>query len=276
MAQDNITFEGTVQETMLGPLWARAKYSRLYPELLDDQKAIEIIENINYDFSKIQEYLGAWRGLGLLVRARNFDIAVNEYIENHPFAIIINIGAGLDTTFFRVDNDKITWYDLDLPSAIEYRRKILPESERNRYIAKSAIDYSWFKDIEYEPEKGIFFIAGGFVYYFKEDEISSLIIEMAKEFPGAEMIFDATSKLANKVINRRAKKAGENEVRVHFGIGDPTKLFPKWSSRIKVHDWYTIWSRTKINPDWNEKVIAAIKKSERVKAAKIVRLKFIQ
>ena len=39
MAQDSIPFEGTIQETMLGPLWARAKYNQLYPELLDDQKS---------------------------------------------------------------------------------------------------------------------------------------------------------------------------------------------------------------------------------------------
>ncbi|NVM37388.1 MAG: hypothetical protein HWN81_17465, partial [Candidatus Lokiarchaeota archaeon] len=76
MSQDSIPFEGTVQETMLGPLWARAKYSQISPELLDDQKAIEIIKNIDYDFSKIQEYLGEWRGLGLLVRAKSFDEAL--------------------------------------------------------------------------------------------------------------------------------------------------------------------------------------------------------
>jgi len=276
MAQNNINFEGTVQETMLGPLWARAKYSKLYPELLDDQKAIEIMENINYDFSKIQEYLREWRGLGLLVRAKSFAEALLQYIEKYPNATVVNMGAGLDTTFYSIDNGKIKWYDLDLPSAIEYRKRLLPESERNIYIPKSALDYSWFKDIEYEPKKGTFFIAGGFVYYFKENEISSLIIEMAKEFPGAEMIFDATSKLANKVVNKRAKKVSENEVRVHFGVGDPTKVFPKWSPKIKVHDWHTIWARTMINPNWNEKTIAAIKISERVKAAKIVRLNFVE
>lgn len=276
MSQDDIPFKGTIQETMLGPLWARAKYSQIYPELLDDQKAIEIINNIEYDFSKIQEYLGEWRGLGLLARARNFDEALLQYIEVHPDATVVNIGAGLDTTFYRVDNGTIKWFDLDLPDAIEYRKTLLPESERNKCIPKSALDYSWFKNIEFEPKRGTFFIAGGFIYYFKENEISSLIIEMAEEFPGAEMIFDATSKLANKVINKRAQKSGESELRFYFGVGNPTKIFPKWSSKIKVHDWYTIWARRKINPNWNEKIIAAIKRSERIKAVKIVRLKFIK
>jgi len=269
-------FDEKVEETMLGPLWARAKYSQLYPELLNDLKAIDIIKNVDYDFSNIEDYLGEWRGLGLMARAKNFDIAVKRFIENHPSATIVNIGAGLDTTFYRIDNGTIKWYDLDLPSAISFRKTLLSESERNKFISKSAIDYSWFDEIEYDLNNGIFFIAGGFVYYFKEDEISSLIIKMAKRFPRAEMIFDATSKLANKVVNLRAKKAGEKELRFHFGVGNPTKIFPKWSPKIQVYDWYTIWARIELNPNWKDQSISAIKKSERIKAAKIVHLKFLK
>jgi len=272
---NDMNFDEKVEETMLGPLWARAKYCQLYPELLNDLKAIDIIKNVDYDFSNIEDYLGEWRGLGLMVRAMNFDIAVREFIEKHPSATFVNIGAGLDTTFYRVDNGTIKWYDLDLPSAISFRKTLLSESERNKFISKSALDYSWFDEIEYDLNNGIFFIAGGFVYYFKEDEISSLIIEMAKRFPRAEMIFDALSKLAIKVANLRAKKAGEKELRFHFGVGNPTKIFPKWSPKVQVYDWYTIWARTKINPNWDKKAIATIKKSERVKAAKIVHLKFL-
>ena len=162
-----------------------------------------------------------------MVRAKNFDKAVKKFIDDHPSATIVNIGAGLDTTFYRVDNGTTKWYELDLPSAISFRKRFLSESERNKFISKSAIDYSWFDEIEYDLNNGIFFIAGGFVYYFKEDEISSLIIKMAKRFPRAEMIFDATSKLANKVVNLRAKKAGEEGLRFHFGVCNPTKIFPK-------------------------------------------------
>ena len=42
--------KGTVQETMLGPVWARAKFSQKYPELLNDPKAVDIIEHIDHDF----------------------------------------------------------------------------------------------------------------------------------------------------------------------------------------------------------------------------------
>ena len=38
-------FDEKVAETMLGPIWARAKYSQLHPNLLNDLKAVEIIKH---------------------------------------------------------------------------------------------------------------------------------------------------------------------------------------------------------------------------------------
>jgi O-methyltransferase involved in polyketide biosynthesis len=274
MAQNNILLQGTVQETMLGPLWARAKYSPLYPDILDDKKSSEIIKKISYDFTKIQEYLGEWRGIGLLVRARNFDNAVIKYIEKYPEATIVNVGAGLDTTFYRVDNGSIKWYDLDLPDAIEFRRKYIPESTRCSYISRSALDYSWFDDVEFTPEKGIFIIAGGFIYYFQESEISALFNALANKFPGGELIFDCVSNLAIKVAHKRAKKAGAETPFWHIGVGDPIKTLAKWSDKLKVIDWYTMYARTKLNPKWNKKTLKMVKMAERFKTAKIVHVKF--
>ena len=107
MSNNDIPILGGVQETMLGPLWARATYGEIYPDILNDPKAAQIIKEIKYDFSKIQEYLDEWRALGLLVRAKSFDKALINYIANHPDATVVNIGAGLDTTFYRTDNGTI-------------------------------------------------------------------------------------------------------------------------------------------------------------------------
>ncbi len=276
MSENDLPILGDVQETMLGPLWARAKYSQLYPDILDDKKSSEIIKEIDYDFSKIREYLGEWRGIGLLVRARNFDDAVLKYIEKFPEATIINVGAGLDTTFYRVDNGSIKWYDLDLPDAIEFRRKYIPESTRCSYISKSALDYSWFEDVEFAPDKGIFIIAGGFIYYFQESEISVFFDALAKKFPSGELIFDCVSNLAIKVAHKRAKKAGAKTPFWHIGIGDPIKALAKWSDKLKVVDWYTMYARIELNPKWNKKTLKMVKMAERFKTAKIVHVKFMK
>ncbi len=275
MTEKRIFSDDRIQETMLGPLWARAKYSKQYPELLDDPKAREIVEKLDYDFSEIKNYLGEWRGLGLLARASNFDITVKSFMQEHPEATLVNIGAGLDTTFSRVDNGCIRCYNLDLPEAARFRKTLIQDTERNKTIAKSVFNTDWINEILYTESKGIFFMAGGFIYYFTQEQIRTLFVSLAEQFPNREIVFDATSKLANKIINRRAKRVGEKEVRLHFGVGNPEKKFSTWSPKIQIKDSYTMWSRTEINPNWHKKTIKAIKVSERFKAAKIIHLSFL-
>ncbi len=59
---ENINLE-TVQETMLISLWGRAKFSRLYPELLDDPEAVKIIEKVDYDFSRVEQGFDEYGGI---------------------------------------------------------------------------------------------------------------------------------------------------------------------------------------------------------------------
>jgi len=118
-----------LEETLLIPLWAREKISTEYNSFLNDTKAIELVERIDYDFSKIDKAL---RFEGILLnaaRAKQFEDKPRAHIGDHPHASVINLGAGLDTTFYRVDNGLIHCYDLDLPNVIKLRRRLLPESD---------------------------------------------------------------------------------------------------------------------------------------------------
>ncbi|NFR58916.1 class I SAM-dependent methyltransferase [Clostridium botulinum] len=69
-------------------------------------------------------------------------------MSKYPNSAIVNLGAGLDTTFFRVDNGNLNWYNIDLPDVIELRKKLLPESNREKCITKFFLDVSWFNDIK--------------------------------------------------------------------------------------------------------------------------------
>ena len=73
---------------------------------------------------------------------------------------MIDLGAGLDTAFYRVDNGLIYWYDLDLPSVIQLRSELLPvpEPDRVTYITKSLFDPAWFTEVK-NTENGVFMIA---------------------------------------------------------------------------------------------------------------------
>ncbi len=53
---------------------------------------------------------------------------------------MVNVGAGLDTSFSRVDNGNILWYNLDFPNSIAFPKRFIPDCQRNISIAKSLLD----------------------------------------------------------------------------------------------------------------------------------------
>ena len=52
---------GGVEETLLVPLWGRAKFSRENPSILNDTKATELVEGLDYDFARLDKSLGVLR-----------------------------------------------------------------------------------------------------------------------------------------------------------------------------------------------------------------------
>ena len=52
---------------------------------------------------------------------------MKEIISKNPDTVVINMGAGFDNRFERVDNGQIRWFDLDLPDSIAVRKKAFPE-----------------------------------------------------------------------------------------------------------------------------------------------------
>ena len=127
MHQDKVKIKlSGVSQTLLNPLWNRAKISKDYSSLFYDAKAVELIEKIDYDFSTNDKVIPGYLLLLFVARAKQFDDKIRAYIREHPRASVVNIGAGLDTTFYRVDNGTIHWYDLDLPAVIDIRKQLLP------------------------------------------------------------------------------------------------------------------------------------------------------
>ena len=76
------------------------------------------------------------------------DRQLKEIIKKHPDTVVVNVGAGFDDRFSRMDNGRILWFDLDLPDAIAARRKAFPERDRVTMIAGSALEKDWCEQVK--------------------------------------------------------------------------------------------------------------------------------
>jgi len=122
MAEEKIKIDlSGVPQTLLLPLLGRAQFSKKSYSPIQDDKAIELVNSLDFDFAKLLKTIGHFTGAWWIARAWHFDQAAKAYLNLYPNATIVNLGAGLDTTFYRIDNKKLTWVDIDLPEVISLR-----------------------------------------------------------------------------------------------------------------------------------------------------------
>lgn len=58
----------------------------------------------------------------IAIRARKYDSIINDYISKNSDCIVLNLGCGFDTRYWRIDNQKCEYIELDLPEIVEIRK----------------------------------------------------------------------------------------------------------------------------------------------------------
>jgi O-methyltransferase involved in polyketide biosynthesis len=278
---ENITQNdlGGVNRTLLLPLWARARESQQQNAILIDHQAKQIVDNLSQRetykniFDEMDKDFDQYYQVSQLIRAKCLDDEIKEFLELHPSGTIVNLGAGLDTTFSRNDNGVLHWYDLDLPDVIALRKNFIPETERNTFIPRSVLDPSWLEEIE-TVDQGLMFVACGVLFFLKEFQVRQLFIDLVDAFPGSEAAFDTMTKLIMTIGNRSVLKRGGLDKRavMQWSVKSARSM-ASWDKRIAVIKEYPMFSRTHFDQAWDRSVINRMRMMNWMRGINIFRLR---
>lgn len=229
--------KNTVQETLVIPLYGRKVCTEIYPDLYRDDTAQKLIEQIDYDFSLLEEQAKKtmYRFGFLEVAMRQNDLAyeIKDYLKAHPNAAVVNLGCGLDDTGRKCDNGECKIYNLDFESVIAVRNELLPAGEREENIACDLNDTSWFDKID--SSGGVVFFASGVFYYFLKEQVRALVCKMAERFHSGRIVFDGANKTAVKMIAKTwLKTAKIKDVSAYFAVSKAKEELSSWSDKITV------------------------------------------
>jgi O-methyltransferase involved in polyketide biosynthesis len=229
---------GDIQKTLFMPVWARAIETKKKEPILVDKTALEIIDSVDFDFSHMSKNIPEISQIAWIARCKRFDMVVKDFIKNHPYGTVVNIGCGLDTSYERINDSSVFWYDLDLPDVIELKKRFLPETKRRKFIARSFLNTSWFDEIIINDR--ILFISAGVFVYFEEMEIKDFVIKVADKFENSELFFDVTSPKGLEIANQVIKKSGlDSRSFFKWGLTDKS-IITSWDNRIQLlNTFYT-------------------------------------
>ena len=229
--------KNTVQETLVIPLYSRKLCTELYPNLFQDETAVRLIDQIDYDFSetekKARSLMQRFGSLEVAMRQNDLAFEVRDYLKSHPNAAVVNLGCGLDSTGRSCDNGSCKIYNLDFPDVIAVRNELLPAGDREQNIPCDLKDTAWFSEID--ASSGAVFFASGVFYYFLTEQVKALVQAMADAFPGSVLAFDAANRAAVKMIAKTwLKSAKIRDVGAYFAVSDAPKEIGAWDSRLQV------------------------------------------
>jgi O-methyltransferase involved in polyketide biosynthesis len=188
----------------------------LFPEYFYDEKALSLETAIPDEImqNKPSEYFH----MASVARYYSIDRTINSFIEEHKECNIINLGAGLETCYFRLNNQQAVFYEIDNKEVIDKRRLLLGEYQNDILINSDIFALDWTQSIN--RSLPTLLIASGVFQYYHKELVIKFINNIQQIFPVGELMFDSMNEIGNKYANRYVKKYKNISAPMYFFIND--------------------------------------------------------
>jgi len=218
------------QETLLITLYAKAQPGN---PLFFDPMAQDILNRVDYDFARLHV---PYKTIILICqRAKKIDAVTRDFLAENPGGVVLQLGCGLDTRFWRVDNGRVIWYDLDMPPVIELRHQLFTESERYHLISASVTDPEWM-DAVTSGGQPVLVAAEGLLMYLSEVDVRRLVLRLREAFPSCRLIADVFSRMTARSATKHPSLK-YTDVTIGWGIDDPREL-EAWAPGLRLlEEW---------------------------------------
>ena len=225
MPTDKIQFTKE-KETMLMTLSGRAIQSQWKNPVLRDPWAEEAMRHIDYDLSKQLSGVASWsmwKDIGptiIATRAATLDQLTTRFLTDHPDAVVLQAGCGMDSRAFRVNPPAgVEWFDVDFPDVIDLRRQLFPTRDNYHIIGAPLDDLRWLAEVP--RERPGLMIAEGVLHYLSEADVKALLNAVVAHFPSGQLIFDICNTM---IVKQAGKNVGGTGATYRWGLDDPQDI----------------------------------------------------
>jgi O-methyltransferase involved in polyketide biosynthesis len=220
-----------VEQTAFVTAYARALDSRWPRPILGDTLSAEIVAKIDYDFQGLGVPSSAVRQTAL--RAKMLDDRLRTFISQHPDAVVVALGAGLDPGMLRVRPPAtVDWYNVDLPHVIALRDELVPANDHAHSVAASLADDGWTDQIP--SGRPAMLVADGLLAFLNEPVIINLFRTIPEHFRSGELALNDYGRVGwSSLLAMKVAFSAVGNQWAYRGFND-AQLPERWSPRLRL------------------------------------------
>lgn len=207
-----------VNKTLYIPLYGKAYVSRKGLFLRDE--SAEIIWQAR-GFALKGKAGSKWLAYNMGMRAAVFDRWTAEKLEEHPGAVVLHIGCGLDGRVSRVVHTGHLWLDIDFPEVIAERRRHFSENEEAHMLGADVRQTGWLEAVP-RSDTAIA-VMEGVSMYLRTEELRHLLQMLAGHFGAVHLLMDTYTTFAARATEYKnpINSVGVTEV---YGMDTPEEV----------------------------------------------------
>jgi methyltransferase (TIGR00027 family) len=249
-----------VSKTAIVSLRSHVLESRKNKPLINDPMAEYCLDRLFHLATEEEKELLFTRKLStaltshFAIRARKYDAIINDFISENTSSTVVNLGCGFDTRYWRIDNKKCEYIELDLPELVEIKKEILKEHLDYEIIGCSVLEPNWIDRVTSRGNRNFIFVAEGLVMYLPKADVINLFRTFSDRFYHSQIVLEvATEKYTRgiwkKIVIMKIKRnlgfdAGSF---YNFGIKNAAEL-ESYGNGIKIIDEWSYVEDPDIRP----------------------------
>jgi len=250
----------TVSETALITLKSRAVETIKEPPLIRDPHSLELITKFqSLELSPLQQkHLERKPPVTLssyiALRARKYDAIARTFLKDHPKGLVISLGAGFDTRFWRISANSDHYVEVDLPEVVAVKRELMGKMLKYELIGCSVLEDTWREHIAAKQREDILLLAEGLLMYLPEEEVIQLFQKLASDFNHSQMVFEVVNRkytrgFRKKMVESKMKRRSGTEAGTSYNYGIAQgKDIEAYANNLKVLEEWSYFEEPDVRP----------------------------
>ncbi|MFH1966048.1 MAG: class I SAM-dependent methyltransferase [Acidobacteriota bacterium] len=239
-----------VSETALITLKARVLEARKRNPLIRDEMGIELLGKLEkHQPEETRKRILDRKIPGSVVnhislRSRKYDFYTEEFLQNNPEGLVVSLGCGFDTRFWRLSADPARYIEIDLAPVVEAKKELLGSMVTYRMIGASVLANEWLDEILKIQDKKILFLAEGLLMYLKRPDVLNIFSRISSAVSESGIVFEVVNErytrgfwkkmLISKMKRSLGSAAGAS---FDFGVRDSTEIESFGKSIRVIEEW---------------------------------------